>query len=260
MLSGLDLAASLGDRPRITIPTPLHRNDNFPMRSIRPDDIELAAFIDHSLLNPTATEEHVSRWCDEAERFGFASVCVFPVHVRQAAELLHNKRPAIGTVIGFPTGATTSAVKLFEAREATENGATELDVMLNLGWLKTGRTEELHREIAQICEETGLLVKAILETALLTPEEKRIAADVCMDAGVTFLKTSTGWYGGATVEDVRMLKEITHDRVGIKASGGIRTAEQALDLIMAGATRLGTSRGPDLVRQRDTISSSGTDN
>ena len=216
-------------------------------------DINLAEFIDHALLFPTATSEQVTRWCAEADRFGFASVCVYPAHVRQAVELLHNKRPNVCAVIGFPTGATTSATKLFEAQEAVENGATELDVVINLGWLKMGETEKLHRELAEICEETDQTVKAILETGVLTEDEKRLAAEVCMDAGVSFLKTSTGWFGGATVEDVKLLKQISKDRVGIKASGGIRTPQQAIELILAGATRLGTSRGPDLIRQRDTL-------
>jgi len=216
-------------------------------------DIDIAPFIDHALLTPTATPEQVQQWCDEADRFQFATVCVYPVHVRQAAELLQGKQPKVCTVIGFPTGATTSTVKLYEAQEAVENGATELDVVINLGWLKAGKIEELHREIAEICEETGQTVKAILETTLLTDAEKRQAAEICMEAGVAFLKTSTGWQGGATVADVRSLKEVAKDRVGIKASGGIRTIDQALELILAGATRLGTSRGVDLIRQRDNL-------
>jgi len=212
-------------------------------------DLDLAPLIDHALLLPTATPDQVDRCCEEAIRYKFAAVCVFPVHVRQAAERLYRQSPQVCTVVGFPTGATTSAVKRYEAQEAAENGATELDVVINLGWLKTGRTNELHRELAEICEETGQLVKAILETSLLTDAEIRLATEVCLDAGVSFLKTSTGWQGGATVETVKLLKELTHDRVGIKASGGIRTAQQAIDLVLAGATRLGTSRGPDLIRQ-----------
>lgn len=218
-------------------------------------DIDIAPYIDHALLMPTATSEHVKQWCQEADRFGFAAVCVYPVHVKQAAELLHGKNPKVCTVIGFPTGATTSAAKLFEAQEALENGAAELDVVINLGWLKAGKTEEIHREIAEICEAAGQKVKVILETNLLTDTEKSVAAEIAMDAGAAFLKTSTGWNGGATVADVRLLKEVARERVGIKASGGIRTAEQALDLIVAGATRLGTSRGIDLIRQRDTLES-----
>ncbi|MBD1870415.1 deoxyribose-phosphate aldolase [Leptolyngbya sp. FACHB-671] len=215
--------------------------------------INLAEFIDHALLNPAATPTQVIQCCEEADLFGFATVCVYPAHVRQAVELLHNKRTQVCTVIGFPSGATTSAVKFFEAQEAVENGATELDVVINLGWLKSGRTNEVHQELAEICEATGQTVKAILEMALLTESEKKLAAEICLDAGVQFLKTSTGWYGGATVEDVRLLKAVSNDRIGIKASGGIRTLEQAIALILAGATRLGTSRGPDLLRQHDTL-------
>jgi deoxyribose-phosphate aldolase len=212
--------------------------------------IDLAAFIDHALLTPTATSEQVDQWCEECDRFGFAAVCLHPVHVQQATRLLHNKSPKVCTVIGFPYGANTSAVKLYEAAEATEHGATELDVVINIGWLKAGKLDDVHREIADICDQTGQTIKAILEMALLTPSEKKVAAEICMDAGAAFLKTSTGLNGGATVEDVQLLKELTQDRVEIKASGGIRTVEQALDLIAAGATRLGTSRGVDLVRQQ----------
>lgn len=218
-------------------------------------DIDIAPYIDHALLMPTATSEHVLQWCEEADRFNFATVCVYPVHVKQAAELLHNKNPKVCTVIGFPSGATTSATKLFEAQEALENGAVELDVVINLGWLKAGRTEEVHRELAEICEAAGQQVKVILETNLLTDTEKSVAAEIAMDAGAAFIKTCTGWNGGVTLADVRLLKEITRESIQIKASGGIRTVEQALDLILAGATRLGTSRGVELLHQRDTLGS-----
>ena len=221
------------------------------MPTLHAEEIDLAPLIDHALLKPGATEDMVRQWCDEAIQFGFAAVCVYPIHVRLAAELLHNQDPKVCAVIGFPSGMVTSAVKLYEAEEAAENGATELDVVLNLSWLKSGQMDSLYRELAEICEETGQTVKAILETTLLSDDEKRVAAEVCMDAGVSFLKTSTGWWGGATVADVRLLKELTRDRIGLKASGGIRTADQAVELVLAGATRLGTSRGPDIIRQRD---------
>lgn len=220
-------------------------------RSSLEADIDLAPFIDHTLLNPTATPEQVEQWCADADQFNFAAVCLHPAYVQQAATLLHGKRPHVCTVIGFPYGATTSAVKLYEAQEAVEHGATELDVMINIGWLKAGNMDAVHREMAEIYDATGQTIKAILETALLTDAEKRAAAEVCMEAGVAYLKTSTGLYGGATVADVRLLQAVTKDRVGIKASGGIRTVEQALELIMAGATRLGTSQGIELIRQRE---------
>ena len=214
-------------------------------------DLDIAPLIDHSLLSPTATPEQVERWCEEADRWNFATVCIAPCHVQRATEFLHGKRTKVCTVIGFPLGATTSAVKRYEAEAAAEQGAAELDVVINLGWLKAGMIDEVHREIAEIYEATGLILKAILETALLTDAEKRLAAEICLDAGATFLKTSTGWHGGATVADIRLLKEITQDRAGLKASGGIRTIAQALELIAAGATRLGTSHGVELLRQRD---------
>jgi len=214
-------------------------------------NIDIATYIDHSLLKPTTTPEQVKQACQEAWQYNFPSVCIYPVAVQQAAELLHDKKPNVCTVIGFPTGATTSAVKLYEAQEAVENGATELDVVINLGWLKSGESAKIYEEIAQICSETGQTVKAILETAVLTNEEKRLAGEICMDAGAAYLKTSTGWFGGATVEDVSLLKEITRGQIGIKASGGIRTYQDAIALIRAGATRLGTSLGIDLIRQQN---------
>lgn len=213
-------------------------------------EINLADYIDHTLLKPSATPEEIQKCCRDAIQYNFPAVCIYPYAVRQATELLHNQKIAVCTVIGFPTGANTSAVKLYEAQEAAENGATELDVVINLGWLKSRQSELIYREIAAICEETGQTVKAILETSVLTDEEKRFAAEICLDAGVSYLKTSTGWFGGATVADIKLLKEISGGQVGIKASGGIRTVEQAIALIEAGATRLGTSRGVDLIRQQ----------
>jgi deoxyribose-phosphate aldolase len=214
-------------------------------------EIDLSEYIDRAVLNPTATPEDVRQGCEEAIRHNFPAVCVYPSAVRQAVDLLHDKKTKVCTVIGFPSGTNTSASKLYEALEAVDNGAIELDVVINLGWLKSGNSEALYREIAQICEETGRAIKAILETSLLTEAEKRLAAEICLDAGVAFLKTSTGWFGGATVADISLLKEITKGRIGIKASGGIRTYDHALALINAGATRLGTSHAIELLRQKE---------
>jgi deoxyribose-phosphate aldolase len=211
-------------------------------------DINPVTYIDYALLDPAASDEQVDRVCDEADRLGFASVCLYPCNVRRARERLLKSRVEICTVIGFPSGATTSAVKLYEAMEAVENGATELDVVINLGWLKTGQTNLLHQDIAQICEESGKPVKAILELSMLTPDEQELAVEVCMDAGVAFLKTGTGWAGSATVEMVKFLKEISNGKVGVKASGGIRTREQAIAMINAGANRIGTSHGVAIAR------------
>jgi deoxyribose-phosphate aldolase len=220
----------------------MHHGDN---------EIDLAKYIDHSLLNPTATLEQIEQCCAQADQYNFPVVCIYPNWVRQARELLRGKQIKICTVIGFPTGCHTSANKLQEAMEAVENGATELDVMLNLSWIKMGKSEEIYREISQICEETGQTVKAILETNLLTNTEKRLVAEICMDGGVSFLKTNTGWFGGVEISDVKMLNDITKTRVGIKASGGIKTPDQVLELIRAGATRIGTSHGVQILKQRE---------
>jgi deoxyribose-phosphate aldolase len=214
-------------------------------------DIDIAPMIDHSLLVATATPEDVARWCAEAQRYNFAAVCIQPRYVRLAAELLNNKRVKVCTVIGFPTGATTSAVKLYEAQEAVDNGAEELDVVIDLGSLKAGKVDDVHADLAAICNETGRTVKAILEMSLLTPAEQRIAAEICMDAGASYLKTSTGWNGGATVADIKLLAELAKERVGIKAAGGIKSHGEAIALVRAGATRLGTSRGVALLKERD---------
>ena len=213
-----------------------------------PNDIDLSPYIDYAILDPAASDEQIDYACEQAGRFGFASLCVYPCNVKRAKERLLKTKVEICTVIGFPSGATTSNVKLYEAMEAVENGATELDVVINLGWLKTGQTNLLHQDVAQICEESGKPVKAILELSLLTPVEQELAAEISMDAGVAFLKTGTGWAGGATVEMVKFLKGMSRGKVGVKASGGIRTREQAIALLNAGATRLGTSHGVAIAR------------
>jgi deoxyribose-phosphate aldolase len=211
-------------------------------------DFDLAPYIEHALLDPCSTREQVVQACGEAEHHGFAAVCIYPCWVRQAVEVLRHRGPKICTVIGFPTGATTSASKGFEAQEAVEHGADELDVVINLGWLKGGQSNSLNRELADIVEATGKPVKAILEVNRLTPEEIRLAVEICLDAGVQYLKTGTGWAGPVSVATVKLLKELSRGRVGIKAAGGIRTPAQAAELVLAGATRLGTSRGVALLQ------------
>jgi deoxyribose-phosphate aldolase len=214
-------------------------------------DIDLAEWIDHTLLDPLATTEAIAELCDQADRLHFPAVCVYPIHVKQAVELLHRKNPKVCTVIGFPSGAMTSTVKRYEAQEALENGAQELDVVIHLSGLVQGQVDAVHQDLADICGLSEVPVKAILEMTRLNEAQKRLAVEICMDAGVAFVKTSTGWHGGATVEDVKLLKALTRDRVGIKASGGIRTVDQALALIEAGATRLGTSHGVEIMRMRE---------
>jgi deoxyribose-phosphate aldolase len=212
-------------------------------------DIDLGSYIDHAILSMTAKPEDIEKGCREAQYFHFPAVCIYPHYVRYAAEFLHNKKTAISAVIGFPSGMSTSQTKLYEACQAVENGATELDVMLNLGLLFAGEFDKLHTEIAEICQETGKPIKAILETNLLDPEQIQIASEICLQAGVAYLKTNTGLFGGVKVEHVVLLSRITKGRIGIKASGGIRSFEHALNLIEAGATRLGTSRGTQIIEE-----------
>lgn len=216
------------------------------------DHIELAPHIEHALLHPAAGPDHVLQWCSEAERYGFATVCVTPACVFQAAELLHGKPPKVCAVVGYPLGASIGDSKIHEAHLCLEAGAQELDVMLNLGWLKVGQGDRVHRELAEICDAAdGQGVKAILEMNMLEPPELELAIEVALDAGVQFFKTHTGWNGGVSVEHVTLLVERLGNRAGIKAAGGIQTLEQALALVCAGATRLGTSRGVSFVRSRE---------
>lgn len=209
---------------------------------------DIASHIDHTLLLPMATPDQVDQWCGAAEQYRFASVCVNPCHLRQAAERLHHSHIKATTVVGFPLGTSLSAVKLFEAQLAVEHGAQELDLKLNLALFKAGNLDALHTEVAQIVEETGVPIKAILETTALTDPEKITLGRLCIDAGAAFLKTSTGWTGGATEADVKLLWGLSQGRIPVKASGGIRSPLQAIKLLEAGAERLGTSYGVEILR------------
>ena len=213
-------------------------------------DINIADYIEQAILHPTATSQEIKQGCNLAIQYNFPVVCVYSSAVNQATDLLYNHQTKVASVIGFPSGASTTFSKLSEAQEAVENGAVELDMVINLGWLKEGKSEQIYEEIASVVSETGLPVKTILETTVLSDREKQLAAEICLDAGAAFLKTSTGWFGGATVEDVKLLHQITKGKIPIKASGGIHHLQQAIALINAGATRLGTSKGVQLVQQQ----------
>ncbi|GBD07456.1 Deoxyribose-phosphate aldolase [bacterium HR21] len=222
---------------------------------------ELAAVIDHTLLKPTATAADIERLCSEALQWGCASVCVLPYFVPLAYRLLRGSRVAVCTVIGFPLGGTTRRTKLTEAEEAVMLGARELDMVINLPAFLSGEENEVEREIATVAavaHRRGALLKVILECGLLTPEQARRAAELAARAGADFLKTSTGFLSrGATVDDVRLLRTTVPAHVQIKAAGGIRTYDQARELLQAGATRLGTSATAALLeeaRRRVTIS------
>lgn len=207
--------------------------------------MELAKYIDHTLLKPDATDAQIKELCQEADTHGFFSVCVNPTHVKYSAELLQSSSTKVCTVIGFPLGASTSTVKAYETVDAIENGATEVDMVINVGALKSGNHDLVRSDIAAVVEAAnGTLVKVIIETSLLSDDEKRIACQLAKEAGCHFVKTSTGFSGGgATVEDVALMKSVVGADIKVKASGGVRSREDALAMIGAGATRIGASSG-----------------
>lgn len=211
--------------------------------------MNLAKYIDNTLLKPAATAEQIKALCEESIEYGFASVCVNPAHVELAAKLLAGSGVKTCTVIGFPLGANTSAVKAFEAEKAVDDGADELDMVINIGALKAGDDEKVREDIEAVVQAgQGKLVKVIIETALLTDEEKVRACQLAVEAGADFVKTCTGFSGGAAnVHDIALMRATVGPEIGVKASGGVRTKEDALALIEAGATRIGTSSGKAIV-------------
>lgn len=210
--------------------------------------MELAKYIEHTLLKAEATVEDIIRLCQEAEKYNFAAVCVNPCYVDLAAHLLVDSEVKVCTVIGFPLGATLTEVKVLETKEAVLRKAKEVDLVMNIGAAKSGRWEMVVDEIKQVVDAAdGAAVKVIIETALLTGSEKRQACQAVLDGGAQYVKTSTGFAaGGAVEEDIRLIREVVGDRVKVKAAGGIRTREQAEKMIIAGADRIGTSAGPSL--------------
>ncbi|MFD2673464.1 deoxyribose-phosphate aldolase [Marinicrinis sediminis] len=206
--------------------------------------------IDHTLLKPDATREQVMKLIEEAREHGFASVCVNPRWVETAARQLKGTAVKVCTVIGFPLGATLTEVKAAETSMVIAQGAQEVDMVLSIGDLKDGNLDGVRRDIAAVVEAARgqALVKVIIETSLLTDEEKKKACTLAEEAGAQFVKTSTGFSGGgATVSDIRLMKETVGERLEVKASGGIRTKEDAGDLIAAGASRLGASSGVKII-------------
>lgn len=211
--------------------------------------MNIAKRIDHTLLKPDATQAQIQRLCDEARTYGFASVCVNPVWVRFAKEQLQGCDVKVCTVIGFPLGATTPQVKAFEAQNAIANGADELDMVLNIGALKAADTQTVLNDIRAVRTATpGKILKVIIETSLLSDAEKVTACELAAQAGADFVKTSTGFSGGgATAEDVALMREHIPGHMHVKASGGIRTPADAEKMIAAGAQRIGTSGGVKIV-------------
>jgi deoxyribose-phosphate aldolase len=218
------------------------------------DPKTIPSLIDHTLLKPDATPAQIEMLCKEAIEYGFASVCVNGVYVPQCAQLLADSPVKVCTVVGFPLGASSATVKAFEAEQAIEHGATEIDMVLSIGALKSGDLRALHHDIAAVtlaCHaHPNVICKVILETALLTDEEKTIACQVAKEARADFVKTSTGFGGGgATVEDVRLMRQVVGDGVGVKASGGVRTLADAIAMVEAGATRIGASAGVKIAQE-----------
>ncbi len=212
-----------------------------------------ASLIDHTLLKPEANEADIKKLCDEAAQFGFASVCVNPGWVKKAAEFLRGSGVPVCTVIGFPLGATLPDVKAYEARRAIFNGAREVDMVINIGALKSGddcAVEDDIRAVADAAHENGVLCKVIIETALLTDEEKVRACLAAKNAGADFVKTSTGFSkGGATVEDISLMRRTVGRALGVKASGGVKGIDDARAMFEAGATRIGASVGVKIAQE-----------
>lgn len=212
---------------------------------------QIANMIDHTLLKPESTKEQVEILCQEAKEYTFASVCVNPTWVAYAHELLEGTQVKVCTVIGFPLGASTPEVKAFETKDAIANGATEVDMVINIGALKSGDDALVKRDMeAVVAASKGkALSKVIIETCLLTDEEKVKACKLAVEAGADYVKTSTGFStGGATVTDITLMRETVGPDIGVKASGGVRSLEDAQNMIEAGATRLGASSGVKIMQ------------
>ncbi len=222
---------------------------NNTMQALNRKDI--AELIDHTLLRPDASYLDIKRLCEEALQFGFYSVCINPCFIKIAKELLKDSNVRVATVIGFPLGMTLTEVKVYEAMNASLLGADEIDIVINIGALKSGDWETVRKDISDVIMATkGLIHKTIIETCYLDDNEKRRAVEIALEAGSEFIKTSTGFGPlGARVRDIRLIKSIVGDAAGIKAAGGIRTLKQVLSMLKAGATRIGTSAGVRIVRE-----------
>jgi deoxyribose-phosphate aldolase len=214
--------------------------------------ISLASYIDHTLLKPTATRAEIIRLCAEAIEYQFASVCIPPCYVSLAADILNGTPIATGTVVGFPLGYNTTGIKVKEAETARKDGAREIDMVINRGWIKDGLFPLVVKEVREVIQVVpDMIVKVIMELCDLTESEKIEAATALLETGAHFLKTSTGLgKGGATLEDVHLLAGISRGRMKIKAAGGIRHASETLAFIKAGASRIGTSAGVQIIQEQ----------
>lgn len=212
---------------------------------------QLAGMIDHTFLKPFGTAANIEKLCAEAREYNFAMVAINPAEVTTCVKLLEGSKVRVGAAIGFPLGQTTTECKAFETRDAIEKGATEIDTVINVRALQKGRLDIVKKEIedmVSICKPAGVICKVILETCYLTDAEKETVCRIAKEAGVDFVKTSTGFgTAGATVEDVALMRRVVGPEIGVKAAGGIRDLDTALAMIKAGATRIGTSSGVSIV-------------
>ncbi|MGO9640103.1 MAG: deoxyribose-phosphate aldolase [Candidatus Acidiferrales bacterium] len=216
-------------------------------------DADIAALIDHTLLKPEASRDDITKLCKEAARFGFASVCINPWYVSLAAEILRGTPVKVCTVVGFPLGATLPQVKIYETEEAIKAGAQEIDMVINIGALKSGQDDLVEQDIRGVVDashRSGAITKVILETALLSIEEKIRGSLAAKRAGADFVKTSTGFStGGATAEDVALMRAVVGEDMGIKAAGGVRSLDDLKKMVRAGATRIGASASIKILEQ-----------
>lgn len=215
--------------------------------------MELSKYIDHTLLKADATVDQIKTLCEEAAEYNFMSVCINPVHIPLAKELLADSDVKVCTVIGFPLGANATAVKAFEAKMAVEDGADEVDMVINIGAAKAGDWETVEKDVRAVVEAVPeeVVVKVIIETSLLNDEEKTLASQAAQRGGTDFVKTSTGFStGGATLEDVTLMRQAVGPDLGVKASGGVSNYAEAMAMIEVGATRIGASKGIAIVTQK----------
>lgn len=213
--------------------------------------MELVKLIDHTNIWPKACFRDIEKLCNEAREYKFGAVCVNPFYVRYAVGLLKGTGTKVGSTCGFPFGANRKDVKVYEAEKAIGDGAREIDMVINIGALKSGEYKIVQddiKEVARVCKKNNVLCKVILEMNLLTQKEKITACKIACESGVDFLKTGTGLWGPAMIKDVRLMKRIAGDRIGVKASGGIKTFRQVERFIRAGAIRIGTSAGVEIVK------------
>ena len=214
--------------------------------------LDILGMIDHTLLKPDATKDMIKTLCEEAAEYKFAAVCVNPYYVKLCKEILNDTDVKVATVIGFPLGANTKEVKAYETQDAINNGADEIDMVINIGALKFKDYKTVKEDIEAVFDvaKGKAIVKVIIETCLLTDDEKVKACELSMEAGADFVKTSTGFStGGANIEDVKLMKSIVGDKLGVKASGGVREIDTAKKMVEAGATRLGTSSGIKIAKE-----------